>query len=199
VPDGSTSAVLTSAIAALLEGPNADDTSAGLTSVFSSASAGLLTSATVAGDGTATLDFDPALTSAIPNASSAAGSDALLRELDATVFQFSPDITAATYTLGGSCDDFFAFIQQTCTPRTPDDGADALFAITYPGPDTVEGTSGNVTEVVLTEDFEAQMTWIIGLRRAAQVTVTTATSPARVIVRVADSAATPATRPTFTG
>jgi hypothetical protein len=196
VPSGSPDAVLAATFDALLAGPTASDTTAGLSSPFSAATAGLFLSAAIAPDGIATIDFDASLATTIPNASSSAGSDQLLRQLDATVFQF-PGITAATYTLGGSCDDFFAWLQMSCSPRVPNDGAAAQFAITYTGPDIVTGPSENVTQAVLIEDFEAQVTWVIGLRDQTDVTVTTASNPARVVVRVPHF--TPTAQPRFTG
>lgn len=201
VTAGSASQLLTATLEQLLAGPSAGDRAAGLTSLFSGATTGELASATVAADGTATVDFDPSLATTIPNASSSAGSDELVRELDATVFQF-PGVTSATYELGGSCDDFYAWLQSDCTTRTRDDAEAARVATTYFGPDSVTGPSENVTEVVLIEDFEAQLTWVIGQDVAADVTVTTATDPARVIVDVPHAAPTPQpipVQPSFTG
>lgn len=199
VPTGSGSEVLAATFDQLLAGPSATDATAGLTSWFSSATASLLLSASIAPDGAATIDFDPTLATTIPNASSSAGSDELVRQLDATVFQF-PGITSATYELGGSCEDFAAWLQQSgCTPRTPLDGTEAQIAVTYFGPDVVTGPSANVTEAAQLEDFENQLTWIIGLRSEADVTVTTATAPFRVIVTVPHVAVAVPAQPAFTG
>ena len=178
VPTGSADAVLASAFDQLLAGPTSANTAAGLSSLFSSATNGLLLSASIAADGTATIDFDQSLATTVPNASSSAGSDELLRQLDATVFQF-PGVTAANYTLGGSCTAFFTWLQMPCAPRVPGDGAAAQYAVTYNGPTTVTGPSANVTQAVQLEDFEAQLTWVIGLRTQTDVTVTTASSPTR--------------------
>ncbi len=183
VPTGTSSQILAATLRQLLAGPSAGDTAAGLGSFFSSATANTLLSATIAPGGAATIDFDPALATLIPNASSSAGSAALLRELDATVFQFL-EVTSATYQLGGSCEAFFNFLQRGCTPRSPSDGASATFSVTYNGPETVTGPSVNVTQASQLEDFEAQLTWVIGLSTPTDVTVTTATGPARVIVTV---------------
>jgi hypothetical protein len=199
VPSGTPSEILASTFEQLLAGPDAADAAAGLTSWFTSATAAMLLSASIAPDGTATIDFDPALATTIPNASTSAGSDELVRQLDATVFQFT-GVTSATYELGGSCEDFSAWQQQSgCTPRTPVDGSDAQIAITYLGPDVVTGPSVNVTEAAQLEDFEHQITFIIGLRSEADVTVTTATSPFRVIVTVPHVAVAVAAQPSFTG
>ncbi len=199
VASGSASEVLASTFDQLLAGPNAADAAAGLTSWFSSATASMLLSASIAPDGTATIDFDPALATTIPNASSSAGSDELMRELDATVFQFS-GVTSAIYELGGSCNDFSAWLQMAgCTPRTPRDGSEAQIAVTYFGPDVVTGPSVNVTEAARLEDFENQLTWIVGLRSDADVTVTTATAPFRVIVTVPHVTVAVPAQPNFTG
>jgi len=201
VPSGSDSAVLEATMDELLAGPTTADAAAGLSSWFSSATAGMVLSASVAADGSAVVDFDPALATTIPGASSSAGSDQLLRQLDATVFQ-NTAVTSATYTLGGSCDAFFGWIQRACEPRTQSEAASALYAQTYFGPERVTGPSANVTEAVQLEDFEAQLSWVVGMRSPADVTVTTASSPARVIVRVAHTAPAPApapAQPSFTG
>ena len=116
VPSGSADALLAASVDELLEGPTATDSAAGLSSPFSSATAGLLLSATIAPDGSATVDFDASLATNIPNAASM--SDQVLRQLDATVFQFS-GVTSATYTLDGSCDDFFAWLEMTCAHARP--------------------------------------------------------------------------------
>ncbi len=183
VPTGTPSEILAAAMGQLLAGPTAIDRAAGLGSVFSDATAGKLLSASIASDGSATIDFDPTLS--IPDATSSFGVGQLLRELDATVFQFS-GVTSATYALGGSCEAFFrpTPIGNFCEVRTPANGADAVISVTYTGPDTVTGPSVNVTQASQTEDFEGQLVWVIGLRTDTDVTVTTASEPARVIVTV---------------
>ncbi|MGZ4683589.1 MAG: GerMN domain-containing protein [Acidimicrobiales bacterium] len=200
VPSGTPSEVLASTFGELLAGPSTSDATAGLTSWFSSATSTLLLSASIAPDGTATIDFDPALATTIPNASTSAGSDELVRQLDATVFQFT-GVTSAVYELGGSCQAFSTWLQQSgCTPRTPLEGSQAQIATTYFGSRVVTGPSANVTEAAELEDFENQITWIIGLNAAADVTVTTATAPFRVIVTVPHVAAVPVpAQPSFTG
>ena len=199
VPSGSPDEVLTATLELLLAGPTPADEAAGLSSWFWSATSGLLNSVTVTPEGVATIDFDPALATTIPNASSSAGSDQLLRELDATVLN-GTGITSATYTLGGSCGEFFGWLQRDCTSRTPDDGSAALYAQTYLGPEIVTGSTDNVTAAVQLEDFEAQLTWVVGLRVDAEVSVTTASSPARVVVRVAHvEPSRVVSQPRFTG
>jgi hypothetical protein len=202
VPAGDDQALLTAAVESLLAGPTASEQAAGASSLFSAATAGLLLDLTLAPDGSVTVNFDPSLATILTNASASAASEQLLRELDATVF-LRPGVTGAEYQLGGSCDDFFAWLQRPCTPRTVDDAASALYAETYLGPDRVTGDTEVVTEVVETEDFEANLVWVIGLDQETTYTVTTLTDPARLVVEIAHPPAAPATatpaRPTFTG
>jgi hypothetical protein len=57
--------------------------------------------------------------------------------------------------------------------------------LVYKGPKRIEGSSAGtsvVQEVVRTGDFEAVLTWAIGLEEKVDFRVTTATSPARLIV-----------------
>ena len=84
-----------------------------------------------------------------------------------------------------------------CAPRVPGEAPPRQYTVTYNGPTTVTGPSANVTQAVQLEDFEAQLTWVIGLRTQTDVTVTTASSPTRVIVRVAHAVVT--AQPRFTG
>jgi hypothetical protein len=53
----------------------------------------------------------------IPNASTSAGSQILLRELDATVFQF-PSVRSVEYRINGSCAAFFEWLQLACAVRS---------------------------------------------------------------------------------
>jgi hypothetical protein len=58
---------------------------------------------------------------------------------------------------------------------------------TYTGPDRVPatGAEGVVTEVVDAGDFEGAVTWVIGLRRRAPaLSVSTLTSPSRLVIDV---------------
>ncbi len=49
----------------------------------------------------------------IPNASTSAGSEMLLAQLGATVFQF-PTVASVEYRIEGSCDAFFEWLQRGC-------------------------------------------------------------------------------------
>jgi hypothetical protein len=57
--------------------------------------------------------------------------------------------------------------------------------LVYKGPRRIEGSSAGTTvvrEVVRTGDFEAVLTWAVGLQAKVGFRVTTATDPARLIV-----------------
>lgn len=108
--------VLTAALTALLAGPTAQEADAGITSWFSSATAGMLRGVTLT-DGRAVVDLRD-LRPVIPGAGSSAGSALLLSQLDATVFQF-PTVSSVEYRIDGSCTAFTEWVQLGgCTPRT---------------------------------------------------------------------------------
>lgn len=113
----STSSVLRASLDQLLAGPTAEERSAGLTSWFSGATAGMVRGVTIDATGRATVDFKD-LRPVIPNASTSAGSQMLLTQLDATVFQF-PSVHSAVYRIEGSCEAFTEWLQfGGCEPRT---------------------------------------------------------------------------------
>jgi hypothetical protein len=56
--------------------------------------------------------------------------------------------------------------------------------LTYDGPRRLPGVGG-IRELVRTGDFEAVLTWAIGLERRAEFRVTTLDNPARLVVDVA--------------
>lgn len=93
----------------LVAGPTEAEDAQGLHSWFSAGTAGMLRSVSVEG-GVARVDFDPALPSAIPNASTSCGSTLLLAQLDATIGQFD-GVDRAVYSLGGDVDAFYAWLQ----------------------------------------------------------------------------------------
>jgi hypothetical protein len=101
--------VLRATLEAQLRGPTADERATGLTSFFSEATAGLLNQVTLDEQGRAIIDFRD-LRPVIPNASSSAGSQILLGELDATVFQF-PNVQSVEYRIDGSCEVFWEWLQ----------------------------------------------------------------------------------------
>lgn len=107
--------VLRAAMGALLAGPSPEERAAGLTSFFSSATAGMLRGVSLE-DGHAVVDLGD-LRPVVPNASSSAGSAMLLSELDATAFQF-PAVSTVEYRLEGSCTAFTEWLQVGgCEPR----------------------------------------------------------------------------------
>ena len=109
-------AVLRSALEALLAGPNPTERVAGIGSWFSEATRPLLRSVTITA-GHAAVDFGD-LRPVIAGASSSAGSRRLLSELDATVFQFA-SVTSVEYRLLGSCEAFANWLQfGGCERRT---------------------------------------------------------------------------------
>jgi spore germination protein GerM len=107
-------AVLVGALEQLLRGPTAAERDAGYSSLFSADTVGLLDSVRIE-DGTAYVHFDARLPSTIPNASSSAGSTALLAALDATVTQF-PTVDTAVYSLEGDVAAFYGWLQRDAPP-----------------------------------------------------------------------------------
>jgi hypothetical protein len=103
-------AVLAGAIAALLEGPTQAEMMDGFWSWFSDDTAGMLRSARIE-DGTAYLDFED-FRDIIPNASTSAGSIALLGELDETATQFD-SVDDARYSFLGDEEAFYAWLQRS--------------------------------------------------------------------------------------
>ena len=107
--------VLKASLEALLAGPTAPEKAASVDSWFSAATEDMLRSVTITG-GHAVVDFDD-LRPVIPNASASAGSDLLLSQLDATVFQFR-SVESVEYRIEGSCEDFTEWLQYGgCDPR----------------------------------------------------------------------------------
>jgi len=103
----------------LLMGPTEDERSDGLSSMFSEDTAGMLRDVNITSDGTAIVDFDAALRDTIPNASTSAGSAALIGQLNRTIFQFE-SVEAIEYRLGGSCEAFWEWLQGSCHAVTRD-------------------------------------------------------------------------------
>ncbi len=115
VPD---TGALTFALAELLAGPTASDTASDgmkgpLYSWFSRETEGMLLGVGL-DDGVAIVEFDD-FRRIIPGASSSAGSAALLRQLEATVFQF-PEVRRVEFRIHGSCQAFMAWLQIGCVP-----------------------------------------------------------------------------------
>jgi hypothetical protein len=99
------------AVSSLLAGPTEAERAQGVTSFFSEATADYLREVSLEGD-TAVVDFRD-LRQTIPNATSSAGSLALLSELNGTIFAL-PGIRQVEYRMEGSCEAFWNFLQHAC-------------------------------------------------------------------------------------
>jgi hypothetical protein len=111
-------AVLRAALEELLRGPTPDEARAGFHSFFSTETAGMLESVVVGADGVARISFRD-FSALIPNASSSAGSQQLLDQLRATIFQF-PSVREANLSFGGDCEAFWNWLQRGCEPLRPE-------------------------------------------------------------------------------
>lgn len=107
---GQTKGVLRAALESLFAGPQSED-GPGLSSLFSAKTADLLAGVTLRPDGTAVID----LARTVNNASTSAGSQALLEEMNATAFQFST-VERIEYRLAGSCQGFWQWLQRAGCP-----------------------------------------------------------------------------------
>lgn len=103
---------LETALREVVNGPSDAERAAGAQSWFSAETADVLDSVTLDTAGHAIVDFKD-LRPLIPNASSSAGSEMLLRELNDALFAF-PDVRSAEYRINGSCDVFGEWLQYGC-------------------------------------------------------------------------------------
>lgn len=78
-----------------------------------------------------------------------------------------------------------AYLQIRMEPASTADLSGEEVERTYTGPDRVRGETTAVTEVVRTGDFEANLTWVIGVRTTAEFRISATRSPARVVVELA--------------
>lgn len=108
----STTGVLRASLEVLLAGPTEEERTDGLLSWFSEETEGMLNGVTIDSGGAAVVDVGD-LRPLIPNASTSAGSEMLLAQLDATVFQFRT-VTSVEYRLDGSCEVFYEWLQRGC-------------------------------------------------------------------------------------
>lgn len=106
-----TTGVLRAAIEQLVAGPSEGERADGLSSLFSTSTAGALGEVTIDGSGRATVDFGSKVVAG--NASTSTGSGLLLAQLNATVFQF-PNVTSVEYRVDGSCETFYLRIERVC-------------------------------------------------------------------------------------
>lgn len=81
-----------------------------------------------------------------------------------------------------------AFLEVRMTPVSGvrfTGGDDPGYVETYTGPDRLgSGDTSVVTEVVETGDFEANMSWVAGLRERSELGVTVLTGPTRLVIDV---------------
>lgn len=112
--------LMTVALNELLVGPTTDEQVQGLTSWFSSDTAGSLNGVSIDDEGVAVVDFAD-FSDAIPNASTTAGRLQLMSELRATIFQFD-SVESAVLQFDGNCGSFWIWVASNpCTPLTPTD------------------------------------------------------------------------------
>jgi hypothetical protein len=79
-----------------------------------------------------------------------------------------------------------AHLQVRLSPAATADLTGETPVTTYPGPTRVRGDRTTaVTEVVRSGDFEANLTWVIGVRSKAEFRVSTLPNPTRVVIEVA--------------
>jgi hypothetical protein len=76
-------------------------------------------------------------------------------------------------------------LQVRMTPASGADLSGADLRITYKGPNRITPSTEAVTEVVRTGDFEAVLTWVIGVEGKPGFRVDTASNPNRLIVEIA--------------
>ena len=103
---------LDAAMIALVGGPTEGERAAGYISWFSEETELAFNSVTLDDDGLAIVDLAD-IRQVIPNASTSAGSEMLLAQLNATAFQID-EVTAVEYRIDGSCDDFWEWVQRSC-------------------------------------------------------------------------------------
>lgn len=96
----------------LVAGPTADEEARGARSVFTAHTAGAIRSVDL-DDGLLVVDFRD-IRADLNNASTSCGSQALLAQLNSTVFQFRT-VHRVRYQIDGSCDAFAEFLQRECT------------------------------------------------------------------------------------
>jgi hypothetical protein len=116
VPQGDRDALAYAAMQALLAGPTAAERAAGYTSWFSAQTAGSLRSLTASPDGQVAVDMKD-FSAVIPNASSSTGSQLLVSQISATIFQF-PDYQSILLSFEGDCSRFWNWLQSDCSQIT---------------------------------------------------------------------------------
>lgn len=82
-----------------------------------------------------------------------------------------------------------ATLQIILTPASGTDLSGEEVRTIYEGPERIDGAAGGasiVEEVVLTGDYEATLSWVIGIDRQAPFTVTELSDPPRVVIDIAN-------------
>jgi Sporulation and spore germination len=102
---------LEAAIIGLVGGPTQAEREAGYFSFFSEDTELAVNGVSIEADGTAIVDLGDIRF--VSNAATSAGSEVLLAQLNATVFQVDA-VTAVEYHIDGSCDAFWEWLQQEC-------------------------------------------------------------------------------------
>jgi hypothetical protein len=110
--DSSAEARLRTGLEMMLKGPTEAERAAGRFSFFGPETAGMLQSVELRDDGRAIVDFHD-FSRIIPNASTSAGSLALLEELRGVLFAI-PEVREAEIRFEGSCDAFWNWLQYDC-------------------------------------------------------------------------------------
>lgn len=103
---------LEATLRALLDGPIDDELEVGMSAVVPAGSEALLSAVSVAPDGLAQVDFDPALRD-INNLRTTDRGGAFVRAVRETALQFD-EVTAIELRIAGSCDDFYAHFESSC-------------------------------------------------------------------------------------
>ena len=152
-------ALLAAALGELVGGPTPAEEAAGLSSPFSAATAGTVSSVTIQPSGRVDVDLAAGIVAALPTPDGAQ----VVRELDGTIAQYL-GATGARYTIGGDCAAFGTWTGLTTCDRTEREVHSAGFAQTYTGPDRITaGGAGPLVEVVERMDFEAELDWVAAL------------------------------------
>jgi hypothetical protein len=102
----------------LVGGPTDDEIADGASSFFSAATADVVRSVTLEGNGVLSIDFEDIRLS-LNNASTSCGSSSLLSQLTSTALQFE-DVARVRFSINGNCSVFFNWLQRECMEYTRD-------------------------------------------------------------------------------
>jgi hypothetical protein len=79
-----------------------------------------------------------------------------------------------------------AFLVARFQPSSTADLSGSEVVMTYDGPRRIDAGQGSVVQLLIIEDFEANLWWAIGLTAEKPFSVGTMTGPPRVYVDIAD-------------